>query len=53
MYDIRSSSDTTSTYECLSCGEIVSTDTGSKKCARCGRANTFQNGLCRSNKRDL
>ncbi|WP_130501423.1 rubrerythrin-like domain-containing protein [Natrinema hispanicum] len=43
MYDIRSSSDTTSTYECLSCGEIVSTDIRTEKCDRCGRTNTFQN----------
>ncbi|MFA9417341.1 rubrerythrin-like domain-containing protein [Natrinema sp. HArc-T2] len=43
MYDIRGNSDTTSTYECLSCGEIVTTDTRDGKCARCGRTNTFQN----------
>jgi len=43
MYDIKGGSDTASTYECLICGEIITSDTRAEKCARCGRTNTFQN----------
>ncbi|SEV88460.1 rubrerythrin-like domain-containing protein [Natrinema salifodinae] len=43
MHDLREDRDSVSTYECLRCGELVTTDTRPDACPNCGQTGSYRN----------
>lgn len=43
MHDLEDNADTTSNYECLACGEMVSAETRPNQCPECDKMGSMQN----------